>query len=239
MTEEEQKKKNPALKITLVVVVAALISGFFYFDLGQYLTLSYLKAQRAEFQVYFQENPFLTSAIFMGLYITATAQSLPGAALLTLAAGALFGLLWGTIMVSFASTIGATLSFLTARFLLRDWVQEKFGEKLKAINRGVENEGAFYLLTLRLVPAFPFFMINLLMGLTPIRTIVYFFVSQIGMFPGTVVYVNAGTQLGELESVGGILSPGLILSFALLGVFPLVAKKLLTFIKSRKETEAS
>lgn len=234
MSEKDRQKKSPALKIVLVAVVVGLISCFFYFDLGQYLTLSYLKAQRAGFQTYFQENPFLTSAIFMGLYITATALSLPGAALLTLAAGGLFGLLWGTIMVSFASTIGATLSFLTARFLLRDWVQEKFGEKLKAINRGVEEEGAFYLLTLRLVPAFPFFMINLLMGLTPIRTVVYFFVSQVGMFPGTVVYVNAGTQLGELESVSGILSPGLIFSFALLGIFPLVAKKLMNALKSKK-----
>lgn len=234
MSEKDSQKKSPALKIVLVAVVVGLISCFFYFDLGQYLTLSYLKAQRAEFQTYFQDNPFLTSAIFMGLYITATALSLPGAALLTLAAGGLFGLLWGTIMVSFASTIGATLSFLTARFLLRDWVQEKFGEKLKAINRGVEEEGAFYLLTLRLVPAFPFFMINLLMGLTPIRTVVYFFVSQVGMFPGTVVYVNAGTQLGELESVSGILSPGLIFSFALLGIFPLVAKKLMNALKSKK-----
>ena len=234
MSEKDSQKKSPALKIILVAVVVGLISCFFYFDLGQYLTLSYLKAQRAGFQTYFQENPFLTSAIFMGLYITATALSLPGAALLTLAAGGLFGLLWGTIMVSFASTIGATLSFLTARFLLRDWVQEKFGEKLKAINRGVEEEGAFYLLTLRLVPAFPFFMINLLMGLTPIRTVVYFFVSQVGMFPGTVVYVNAGTQLGELESVSGILSPGLIFSFALLGIFPLVAKKLMNALKSKK-----
>ena len=234
MSEKDSQKKSPALKIILVAVVVGLISCFFYFDLGQYLTLSYLKAQRAGFQTYFQENPFLTSAIFMGLYITATALSLPGAALLTLAAGGLFGLLWGTIMVSFASTIGATLSFLTARFLLRDWVQEKFGEKLKAINRGVEEEGAFYLLTLRLVPAFPFFMINLLMGLTPIRTVVYFFVSQVGMFPGTVVYVNAGTQLGELESVSGILSPGLIFSFALLGIFPQVAKKLMNALKSKK-----
>ena len=236
MSEKDSQKKSPALKIVLVAVVVGLISCFFYFDLGQYLTLSYLKAQRAGFQTYFQENPFLTSAIFMGLYITATALSLPGATLLTLAAGGLFGLLWGTIMVSFASTIGATLSFLTARFLLRDWVQEKFGEKLKAINRGMEEEGAFYLLTLRLVPAFPFFMINLLMGLTPIRTLVYFFVSQVGMFPGTVVYVNAGTQLGELESVSGILSPGLIFSFALLGIFPLVAKKLMSALKSKKSS---
>jgi uncharacterized membrane protein YdjX (TVP38/TMEM64 family) len=170
----------------------------------------------------------------MGIYIAVAALSLPGAAILTLAAGALFGNLAGLIMVSFASSIGATLAFLVSRFLLKDYVQKKFGDKLKAINEGVAKEGAFYLFTLRLVPVFPFFVINLAMGLTPIKTLAFYLVSQVGMLPGTFVYVNAGTQIGKLESLKGILSPELIFSFALLGIFPLVAKKIISMIKARK-----
>jgi dihydrolipoamide dehydrogenase len=170
----------------------------------------------------------------MLVYISVTALSLPGALVMTLAGGAIFGLLEGTIIISFASTIGATLAFLASRFILRDSVQSKFGEKLKAINRGIEKDGAFYLFTLRLIPVFPFFVINLVMGLTPMKTWQYYLVSQVGMLPGTLVYVNAGSQLGSLQSPAGILSPSLLISFALLGVFPLLAKKLVDFIKRRK-----
>lgn len=170
----------------------------------------------------------------MLLYILITALSLPGALIMSLGGGALFGLWLGFLLVSFASTVGATLAFLGARFLFKDAIQKGFGEKLTAINKGIKQDGAFYLFTLRLVPVFPFFIINLVMGLTPIRTAVFYPVSQIGMVPGTLVYVNAGTQLGKIESASGILSPGLLFSFALLGVFPLLAKKVIEVIKKKK-----
>ena len=168
------------------------------------------------------------------IYVTVTALSLPGAAVMTLAGGALFGFWPALLLVSFASTIGATLAMLVARFVLRDWVQGRLGERLRAINVGIEQEGAFYLFSLRLVPIFPFFLINLAMGLTPLRIPAFYWVSQIGMLPGTVVYVNAGTQLGQLESAAGIFSPTLLLAFALLGLFPLAAKKTLAFLKARQ-----
>ncbi len=226
-------------RVAIFVLIAIFIVCFFYFDLGRYFTLEYFKGQQQALQEYYAAKPALTISIFMGIYIAVTALSLPGAAIMTLAAGALFGTLTGLIMVSFASSIGATLAFLVARFLLRDYVQNKFGDKLNAINKGVENEGAFYLFTLRLVPVFPFFVINLAMGLTPIKTLAFYLVSQVGMLPGTFVYVNAGTQIGKLESLKGILSPELIFSFALLGIFPLVAKKIINVIKARRAGEPS
>lgn len=221
-------------KISILVVIVVLIASFFIFDLGQYLTLSYLKSQQQVFNDYYQHNRFSTLLVYFVIYILVTALSLPGAAIMTLAGGALFGLWTAVIVVSFASSIGATLAFLVSRFLLRDWVQGKFGDKLQAINNGVEKEGAFYLFSLRLVPLFPFFVINLVMGLTPLKTSLYYVVSQAGMLAGTFVYVNAGTQLGQLESAGGILSPGLLVSFALLGIFPLVAKRILAVFQARK-----
>lgn len=227
-------KSSPMIKVIVIAVVALALFAFFYFDLGKYLTLDYLKEQREGLKAYIEDNTLTAAIAYMGVYIAITALSVPGAAVMTLAGGALFGLVMGTIMVSFASTIGATLAFLTARFLLRDWVQEKFGDKLEKINKGVEEEGAFYLFTLRLVPLFPFFVINLAMGLTPIKTAVFFFVSQLGMFAGTVVYVNAGTQIAEISSLQGILSPTLLFSFVLLGLFPLIAKKVTNFLKKKK-----
>ncbi len=221
-------------RIAVAVVIAALAILFFAFDLGQYLTLAELKSRHAAFQDYYQDHTVLTLGIYALIYIVVTALSLPGAAVMTLAGGALFGFWAGLVVVSFASSIGATLAFLVARFLLRDYVQRKFGQRLKAINRGVERDGAFYLFTLRLVPIFPFFVINLAMALTPIKTGIYYIVSQIGMLPGTAVYVNAGTQLAQIDSLGGILSPGLLLSFALLGIFPLIAKKFVNWLKTRK-----
>ncbi len=221
-------------KAIVLAMIGALIVGFFWFDLDQLLTLEGLKAGLAQFDAWRQARPLLVGGGFLLLYVAVTALSLPGAAVMTLAAGALFGLLWGTIIVSFASSIGATLAFLVSRYLLRDTVQKRFGERLKPINDGIEKEGAFYLFTLRLVPVFPFFLINLLMGLTPIRAATFYWVSQVGMLAGTLVYVNAGTQLAQIDSLAGILSPTLLLSFALLGLFPLIAKKLLAVIKTRR-----
>ncbi len=227
-------KKSLNVRSLVVLVVILLIAAFFVFDLGQYLTLDYLKSQRQSFLDFYAQNRFATLAIYFAIYVAVAALSLPGAAVMTLAGGAVFGLATGLLLISFASTIGATLAFMISRFVLRDTVQNRFREKLKAINAGVEKEGDFYLFTLRLIPLFPFFVINLVMGLTPMKTWRFYLVSQIGMLPGTAVFVNAGSQLGALESLSGILSPGLILSFALLGIFPLLAKKLVGFIKSRK-----
>ena len=221
-------------KIIILSVILVAIAAFFAFDLGQFLSLENIKASQADIVQWQVENALLVALSFFGIYIAVTGLSLPGAAVMTLAAGAFFGLLWGTVIVSFASTIGATLAFLMSRFVLRDSIQKKFGDRLKTINKGIERDGAFYLFTLRLVPAFPFFLINMLMGLTPIRTGTFFIVSQIGMLAGTLVFVNAGTQLAQVDSLSGILSPSLLLSFVLLGVFPLIAKKIIARIKQRK-----
>ncbi|TAK60174.1 bifunctional TVP38/TMEM64 family protein/FAD-dependent oxidoreductase [Methylobacter sp.] len=218
----------------LLAAIGVLIASFFIFDLQDYLTLETLKAQQAAIQTYRSDHPGLSVAIYMLIYIAVTGLSLPGAALLTLAGGAVFGLFWGTLIVSFASTIGATLAFLSARFLFRDQVKARFGDRLNVINKGVDKDGALYLFTLRLVPIFPFFVINLVTGLTNLNTKTFYWVSQVGMLAGTVVYVNAGTQLGKLESLSGILSPGLIGSFALLGIFPLLASKVVEAIKANK-----
>jgi pyruvate/2-oxoglutarate dehydrogenase complex dihydrolipoamide dehydrogenase (E3) component/uncharacterized membrane protein YdjX (TVP38/TMEM64 family) len=222
------------LKVVLVLLVVIAIAAFFVFDLGQYLNLAYFKAQQAQLQSVVDGRPFVSSALFFVAYVCVTALSLPGAAVMTLIAGALFCLLGGTLLVSFASSIGATLAFLAARFLLRDWVQKKYGQRLKAINRGVEKDGAFYLFSLRLVPVFPFFVINLVMGLTPLRTATFYLVSQLGMLAGTVVYVYAGTRIAAIDRVADVLSPGLIGAFVLLGLFPLVARKVIERIQARK-----
>ena len=213
---------------------AVAIAAFFAFDLGRYLTLDFFRSQQAAISAYVAANPVRAGLLFFLVYVAVTGLSLPGAAIMTLAAGAVFGLLWGTVIVSFASSFGATIAFLASRFVLRDWVQGRFGDKLKPINAGVEKEGAFYLFALRLVPAFPFFIINLVMGLTPIRTRTFYWVSQVGMLAGTIVYIYAGTQISQITSLGGILSPGLLLAFLLLGIFPLAAKKALHAIKARK-----
>lgn len=221
-------------KTTLLILIAALIVVFFYFELDQLLTLEGMKIALAQFEQWQLAQPILVGGGFLLLYIVVAALSLPGAAVMTLAAGSLFGLIWGTLIVSFASSIGATLAFLVARYLLRDSVQNRFGERLKPLNDGIQKQGAFYLFTLRLVPVFPFFLINLLMGLTPIRATTFYWVSQVGMLAGTLLYVNAGTQLAQLDSLSGILSPTLLASFALLGLFPFIAKKLVAVIKARR-----
>src|SRR6056297_45302 len=221
-------------KILIVGIIAVFLVLFFVFDLHQMLTLTELKARQEAFYQYYLNHRLLTLGGYFVLYILVTALSLPGAAVMTLAGGALFGFWPALIVVSFASTIGATLAFLVSRFLLRDWVQGKFSNRLRAINAGIEKEGGFYLFTLRLVPLFPFFVINLVMGLTPMRTWTYYWVSQVGMLAGTAVYVNAGTQLGQIESLGGILSPGLLFSFVLLGIFPLIARKGVDMVQKRR-----
>ncbi len=221
-------------KIVLVAVVACLAVAFFALDLHHTLTLDGLKSSLGQFEAWRAASPVWVGLGFFVLYVLVTALSLPGAAVMTLAAGALFGLWWGTLIVSFASTLGATAAFLVSRYLLREVVLQRFGQRMKAIDDGVARDGALYLFTLRLVPAFPFFLINLLMGLTRIPTRTYYWVSQVGMLAGTLVYVNAGTQLVKLTSLSGILSPGLLLSFALLGIFPLLAKKFINFIQRRR-----
>jgi uncharacterized membrane protein YdjX (TVP38/TMEM64 family) len=229
-------KMEPALTRKLLIVggIILLIGLFRIFHLEQYLSLAYLKEQQAELMQLYARNSITFIAGYMVIYILVTALSLPGAAVMSLAGGGLFGLVVGTIVVSFASTIGATLACVVARYLLRDWVQNRFGDKLKKINAGMEREGGFYLFSLRLVPVFPFFVINLAMGLTSIRIFTYYWVSQLGMLPATVVYVNAGKQLAEIEKPAGIFSPGLIVSFALLGLLPLVSKKLLDLYKKKR-----
>jgi len=216
-------------RLALLLLIAAAAAAFFAFDGHHLLRPENLQALLARVQAYYGANPLQTALLFFALYAGVTGLSLPGATAMTLLAGAIFGLLWGTVIVSFASTIGATLAFLASRFLLRDWVQARFGDKLKPINEGVAKEGAFYLFALRLVPAFPFVAINLLMGLTPIRTWTYAWVSLVGMLAGTIVYVYAGTKLGEFR-----ISFGLLAAFALLGVFPLIAKRAMDAIKARR-----
>ena len=222
------------IKVIIALAVVALIAAFFIFDLGQYLSLDFLKSKHQLLVDYYQQNKVVSIAAFFLLYVAVAALSLPGAALLTLAGGAIFGFLTGVIIVSFASTIGATLAFLFSRFMFRDAVQNKFSTHLETINNGIAEEGAFYLFTLRLIPVVPFFVVNLLMGLSSIKTLVFAGVSQLGMLPGTAVFVNAGNQLAQIDTLKDILSPTLLFAFALLGIFPIVAKKLLEYYKSRK-----
>lgn len=221
-------------RLALLALFIAALAAWFALDLGQYLTLEALKAQQAAIDAFYRANPLLVLAAFFLIYVTLTALSVPGAAIMTLAAGAVFGVATGTVLVSFASSIGATLAFLGSRYLFRDAVQARFGAQLRGINEGMARDGAFYLFSLRLVPVFPFFAINLLMGLTPIRTWTYYWVSQVGMFLGTVVYVNAGTQLAQISSLSDIASPGLLGSFAALGLLPWVGKWIMGLIKRRR-----
>jgi uncharacterized membrane protein YdjX (TVP38/TMEM64 family) len=218
-------------KAVLALVLIGAIAAYFIFDLGQYLSLENFKASQADIVAAKDANPALYIAGFFLLYVAVTGLSIPGAAIMSLVAGALFGVVLGTLIVSFASTMGATLAFLSSRYLLRDWVQGKFGERLRAVDDGLEKDGAFYLFTLRLIPVFPFFVINLLMGLTRIKTGTFFWVSQIGMLPATIVFVNAGTQISRIESTAGLLSPTLIASFVALALFPWAAKGIVAVVK--------
>ncbi len=214
--------------------MVALVGAFFAFDLGHFFTLDYFKSQQAAIGEYQAAHPLQTAAIFFVVYVALTALSFPGATVLTLVAGAIFGLAWGTVIVSFASSLGATLAFLATRFVLRESIQRKFGDKLAVINSGIAKDGPFYLFTLRLVPVFPFFVINLAMGLTPLKTWTFYWVSQLGMLAGTLVYVNAGTEIAKIDSLRGILSPALLASFTLLGIFPFIASWLVNAVKARR-----
>lgn len=220
-------------KIALGAVIAGLVAAFFYWDLGQYLTLEYLRSSQEKFQLLYEQHQLSVIGAYMAIYILVAALSLPGAAVMTLAGGGFFGLVIGTVVVSFASTIGAALACLVARTLLRDWVQQKFGERLQMINEGIDREGGFYLFTLRLIPIFPFFVINLVMGLTTMRLVTFFWVSQLGMLPATIVYVNAGKELAKIDSLSGVLSPSLIVSFVILGLFPITVKKIMQYIRPK------
>jgi len=221
-------------KLLALLILGLLLGAYFTLDLGRYFSLDYLKSIHTDLAAALASHPLQVGLGYFLAYVAVTGLSLPGAALMTLAGGAIFGLLWGTLLVSFASAIGATIAFLVARFLLRDWVQSRFAERLKGFNREIEKDGEFYLFTLRLVPVVPFFVLNLVMGLTPIRTGRYYLISQLGMLAATIVYVNAGTELAKLDSLSGILSPGLLLSFTLLGLLPLIARKLVETLQTRR-----
>ncbi len=221
-------------QIFLLLLLALVIGAFVALDLGRYLSFEQLKASQASFDQLYAQQPLTVAAVYFGVYVLATALSIPGAVIITLGGGAVFGLWQGLLLVSFASTLGATLAFLASRFVLREWVEARFGQRLADINAGVDKEGAFYLFTLRLIPVVPFFLINLLMGLTRMKTWTYYWVSQLGMLAGTAVYVNAGTQLAQLDSVRGILSPALLGSFVLLGIFPLLARRVVAAVQKRK-----
>lgn len=221
-------------KLFILLAVIAVAIAFFVFDLGRFFSLTYIKESQQAFSTLYNERPVFITAVFFAIYVAITALSLPGAAIMTLAAGASFGLVWGTVVVSFASTLGATCAMLISRYVLRDSIEKRFGAKLADVNKGMEKEGAFYLFTLRLIPLIPFFMLNVLMGLTKMKTLTFFWVSQLGMLAGTIAYVNAGTEIAKIDSLRSILSPGLVGSFVLLGLFPLLMKKVLAFYKKRK-----
>ena len=227
------KKNNAYIKLIVLVLIILIMTTFLKFFPEEYLTLSYLKEKHTDLVTYYVNNKIMSISIYMITYILMAALSLPGAAVMTLAGASIFGFWIGLLAVSFASTIGATFAFMASRFIFKDFVEKKFDHTLSKINEGIQKDGIFYLLTLRLIPIFPFFVINLVMGLTSIRTATYYIVSQVGMLPGTAVFVNAGTQLGELTSTKGILSPSLIISFILLGIFPWIAKRLVSIIQTR------
>lgn len=221
-------------KVVVLVLVLLGLAGYFVFDLGRFFSLDFIREQQAWFASVYAEHTVAVIGAYFVVYVLVTALSVPGATVMTLLGGGLFGFWLGLVVISFASTIGATLACAASRFLLRDWVQQRFGGRLVTVNRGIEREGAFYLFTMRLIPAFPFFAINLVMGLTTMPLLRYYWVSQLGMLPGTMVYVNAGKELGQLQSLSGILSPSLLASFAALGLFPLVVKKIMTRVRARR-----
>ena len=223
-----------ASKLLVLALIGLAITSFVVLDLGRYLSLDALRQSQASLASAYTENPWSLRAGFFAVYVAVASLSLPGAAILTLAGGGVFGLGWGLLLVSFASSVGATVSFLAARFVLRDAVQARFGNRLTEINQGIARDGALYLFSLRLIPVVPFFVINLLMGLTTLRTRTFYWVSQLGMLAGTAVYVNAGTRLAELQSLKDVASPEVLGAFVLLGLFPLIAKALMNLVQKRK-----
>lgn len=224
--------------VLVLVVVLGLIGAFFALDLDRFFTLDYLQGSREKLLTEVHAQPVLASLLFFAGYVLVCALSLPGAAVMTLAAGAVFGVVWGVLLVSFASSVGATMAFLIARTLLRDWVRRRFAKQVEVVDRGIERDGNFYLFTIRMVPVFPFFLVNVVMALTGIRVLPFYLVSQVGMLAGTIVYVFAGTQLAEVHSLGDVLSPGLIAAFTLLGVFPLLAKQAVALMSRRRSVQS-
>ena len=221
------------IKILIIAMIVVAICSYYFFNLEKFLSLEYVQSHLDFMKVYKQQHFEVFAAIFFLTYILVAALSIPGALILTITSGALFGLFWGIIISSFASSIGATLAFLASRLILREWVQNKYRDYLVPINKGIEKEGAFYLFSIRMIPLFPFFVTNLLMGLTSISVSSFYLVSQIGMFLGTIVYVNAGTELSKITSLSGLLSTPILLSFAFLGMLPLVTKYIVSFIRQR------
>ena len=227
-------KKNQIKIIMLMTTFSVVIALYFAIDLQQYLNLEYLKSSKSLSILYYEQNPILVIGSYFLIYVALTAFSLPGAVWMTLGGGAIFGLLTGTIIISFASTIGATLAMLISRYFFRNLVQERFAKQMRTINSGIQKNGGYYLFTLRLLPVVPFFVINMGIGLTPLRTSTFYWVSQLGMLPGTIVYINAGSELVKIEALGDILSPTLIGSFVLLGIFPLLTKNLISIIDEKR-----
>ena len=221
-------------KIILLLIILSILALFFIFDAPQYFNLEYFQGQKDVIIAYKENNFWQTSLIYFSLYVLVAALSLPAAAILTIAGGGIFGLWWGLLLVSFASTIGATLAFLASRLIFRDWVQNKFGDKLKSINRGIERDGIFYLFTLRMIPAFPFFLVNVVMALTPISVRAFYIISQLGMLFGTVLYVNVGSELGSATSLPDVFNVGVIRAVVALAIFPWLAKASVNFFKARK-----
>jgi uncharacterized membrane protein YdjX (TVP38/TMEM64 family) len=226
-------------RLLVAMALVALIAVFFAFDLGRYFHLEFFKSKQAAIEQFRRENPFAAGGVFFAACIVMTSLSLPGAAVMNFVGGAIFGVLWGTLLASFASSLGATLAFLSSRFLFRDAVRNRFGKRLRAIDAGFEREGAFYLFALRLLPIFPYMLVNLLMGLTPIRTRTFYAVSQLGMLPATLVYANAGAQIATIRPLAEVLSPGLIGSLVLLGIFPLVARYAVEAVKARRQRDGA
>lgn len=224
--------KSKAFLLTFIVI---LITAFFIFDLEDYFTLEFLKSKQAVIDAYYRSNPVKTGLIYVFIYIAVTSISLPTSAIMTLTGGAIFGLLWGTMLASIASTSGAVIAFLSSRFVFRDAIQKRFSDKLTSVNKGIEKDGAVYLFTMRLVPIFPYFIINPVMGLTPIRTITFSFITLIGMLPASIVFVNAGTQIARITQPGDVMSPELIASLVLLGIFPLLANKAVSLIRASRD----
>ncbi|MCZ6852759.1 MAG: TVP38/TMEM64 family protein [Gammaproteobacteria bacterium] len=222
---------NTKGKVALTILILGLIAAFFLLDGQAYLNLGYLQQVRGDIVLYVEGNPVVSSVSYFLLYVLITALSVPGALVMTLAGGAVFGLPWGMLLVSFASTLGATLAMLVSRTLLRDWVQKRFTSQFVTVNQGWTDDGGFYLFSLRMVPLIPFFMVNLVMGLTGVSVWQFYWVSQVGMLAATFVFVFAGTQLAAIDSLSGILSPGLIVALSLLGLFPLLAKKSLVWLR--------
>lgn len=223
------------LRVGIVVLVVAVAIAAYVFKINQYFTLDFIREQQAQLKTFQETQPFFAAALYFLVYVCVAAFSIPGAAVLTLLGGALFGLWQGIFLVSFASTTGATLAFILARFLLRDWIQKKYSKQLDVLNDGFKKEGVFYLFALRLIPAFPFFLVNILSSIMPIKTSQFYGISQLGMLPGTAVYVYAGTELAKIKSLSDLASPSLIAAFVMLGLLPLAVKKITAYFKKRTQ----